>query len=72
MSKKPKCTECGTLESVKPAREYTDLAELLAAWHALEAQGGALLCPACAAAVCGDLRGETVQVLPLPSVDPQA
>lgn len=65
MAKKIKCSECGTVENIKPAREYPELAALLEAWHSLETSGGSLLCPKCAAAVCGDLRGETVQILPL-------
>ncbi len=64
-NKKTNCSECGTAENVKPAREYTELAQLLEAWQSLEASGDVLLCPNCAEAVCKDLRGEGVQVLPL-------
>ena len=60
-----KCSECGKAEDVKQAREYTELAGLLAAYHSLETSGDVLLCPAFAAAVCGDLRGETVKVEPI-------
>ena len=65
MAKKTNCSECGKAENIKPAREYTELAQLLEAWHSLETQGGVLLCPHCAEAVCKDLRGETAYILPL-------
>ena len=65
MATQSKCSECGKAENVKPAREYTELASWLEAWHSLEASGGALLCPQCAQAVIGDLSGETVKVIPL-------
>ena len=65
MATQTKCSECGKAENVKPAREYTELASWLEAWHSLEASGGALLCPQCAQAVIGDLSGETIKVMPL-------
>lgn len=64
MTEKIVCSECGASNDVKPAREYTDLAGWLAAWHALETSGGALLCPDCAKAVIGDLSGQTSAVIP--------
>jgi hypothetical protein len=64
MAKKIVCSECGTADQVKPARDYTDLAGWLAAWNSLETSGDTLLCPSCAAAVVGDLSGQTSAMIP--------
>ena len=64
MATQTKCSECGKAENVKPARDYAELASWLEAWHSLETNGGALLCPQCAQAVIGDLSGETIKVIP--------
>lgn len=65
MTTQLECSECGKTENIKPAREYTELASWLAAWHSLEISGGVLLCPQCAQAVIGDLSGKTVKIIPL-------
>lgn len=65
MTKKIQCSECKSVVDIKPAAEYADLRALLEAWHALDTSGAALLCPTCAAAVCKDLRGETVMIEPI-------
>ena len=71
MKRQKKCSECGTAENVKPAREYPELAALLKQWGSLERLDSALLCPKCAQAVCRDLRGETVRVYPLDLSKPE-
>ncbi len=59
--KKAKCSECGGLVDIKPAGEYPELADFLKSSFFEDV----LLCPKCASAVVGDLRGETIAVLPL-------
>jgi hypothetical protein len=55
------CSECGQrTPHVKPAPHYPALKELLEVWGS---SSSALLCTACAEAVCRDLRGETVVIL---------
>jgi hypothetical protein len=61
----PQCSECGTNENLKPAREYPCLVEIIRDWHASGRALDSLLCPNCADAVCGNLGRETIQGNPL-------
>ena len=57
-----RCSECGTTENIRPAREYPDLSALLKDWGSLDAAGGELLCPQCAELVCAEMRASSVRI----------
>ena len=50
---KDKCSECGMIKDVQPAKDYPPLEEMLTSWHVREKAANALVCPECAAAICG-------------------
>jgi len=69
MMAQQRCSECGTSENLKIAKDYPELAELLKFWNSLQTAGFEVLCPDCAADICESLREKKVRICRLDPSD---